>query len=197
METLMMLILWLVVLAAAFWWARGMMRDVTWGIPAVLFFLALVAVMAYAWFHLLSSLLVPLSLLASSSSYTYTSTLAESYRAMIVYPALFRFAWAVVALVLVVVWRKGLMGICDALVGSCALSGWEQVGMLAAMAGLLQQLLILPQQLVFDLLRVSSSASASPLLVLGGINAVVALLLVLALILARRSQVESSGEEHG
>ena len=190
METLMMPILWLVVLAAAFWWARGMMRDVAWGIPAVLFFLALVAVMAYAWFHLLSSLFIPLSLLASSSSDTYTSALAESYRAMIVYPAFFRFAWAVVALVLVVVWRKGLMGLCDALVGSCALSGWAQVGMLAAMAGLLQQLLILPQQLVFDLLRVSSSASASPLLVLGGINAVVALLLVLALILARRSQVE-------
>ena len=196
METLMMIILWLVVLAAAFWWARGMMRDVAWGIPAVLFFLALVAVMAYAWYHLLSSLLFPLSLLASSSSYTYTPTLAESYRAMIVYPGLFRFAWAVVALVLVVVWRKGLMGICEALVGSCAPSGWAQVGMLAAMMGLLQQLLILPQQLVFDLLRMPGSASASPLLMLGGINVVVALLLVLALILARRSPTRASSREH-
>ncbi len=203
MESLIMFIFWIVALAMGFGAARGLGRGLgdeggsITGVGALLLYLAGVSILAFAWFQLLSALIAPLFLSIPPPGMMSPAQL-EQRRAFVIMPALFRFAWMIAALVLVVAWRKAIGRACEAALGRCELSSWQRIAVLGALAGLLQQLLALPQSLIFDLLRGPVPIfPLSPAALLVGVNAVVAVLLALALILAHRSAAKQSSKGHG
>ena len=202
MASMIMFALRIIALLVGFGSARELGRGLTiegrsvTGVGALLLYLAWVSVLTVAWFQLLSTLIAPLFLSSPPPGITSPVQL-EQRRAFVVMPTLFRFGWAIAALVLVVAWRKAITRACEAAVGWCELTSWQRIAVLGALAGLLQQLLALPQSLMFELLRESVPIfPLSPAALLVGVNAVVAVLLVLALILARRSAARLSSKGH-
>ena len=203
MEPLIMFILWIVALVVGFGAVRGLGRGLrneggpVTGVGALLLYLAGVSILAFAWFQLLSALIAPL-FLSTPPPGMMSPVQLEQRRTFVVMPALFRFAWAIAALVLVVAWRKAIGRACETAMGRCAISSWQRIAVLGALAGLLQQLLALPQSLIFGLLRGPVPIfPLSPAALLVGVNAIVTILLVLALILARRSAAKLSSKGHG
>ncbi len=202
MALMIMFVLRIIALLVGFGSARELGRELAiegrsvTGVGALLLYLAWVSILAFAWFQLLSTLIAPLFLSTTTPGITSPAQL-EQRRVFVVMPTLFRFGWAIAALVLVVAWRKAIGRACEAAVGRCELISWQRIAVLGALAGLLQQLLALPQSLIFDILRGPVPIfPLSPAALLVGVNAVVAVLLVLALILARRSSTSPSSKGH-